>query len=157
MTPSIIVREPLAVVGMKIITRPMSAEIPQLWPRFVARIGEIDAVLEPRVSYGVMEPAGQAPDVLDNLAYLAAVSVPDTSARVPEGMCLAVIPGGQYAVFEFALSEVGAAFGYIFNTWLPASGLVHAGTATFERYGEHFDPADPASMMQACIPVRPAG
>ena len=50
----IIDRPALTVVGLQIRTTPMSPDIPALWPRFVARIPEIEPVLEPRVSYGVM-------------------------------------------------------------------------------------------------------
>ena len=51
-------RPALSVVGMHIETRPLSPEIPALWPKFVARIDEIASIQEPRVSYGVMWQTG---------------------------------------------------------------------------------------------------
>jgi AraC family transcriptional regulator len=145
-------RAPLVVTGMQILTQPMSPEIPQLWPRFVGRIPEVGAVLELDVSYGVMAmvagPGG-------GLRYLAAVSVAQADAPVPDGMTSTTIPGGLYAVFEFPLAEVGAAFGFIFETWLPASGYTQAESPLFERYDEHFDPTLPTSRMEAYIPVLP--
>jgi AraC family transcriptional regulator len=150
--PRIVNRPSLAVAGMKILTKPMSPEIPELWPRFVSRIPEIGPILEPNVSYGVMEMiAGES----GGLSYLAAVSVADSVAHVPHGMTLAKIPAGQYAVFEFPLSEVGAAFGYIYETWLPASGYSQAESPSFERYDENFDPSMPSSRLEAYIPIRP--
>ena len=152
MDPRIVNRASLVVVGMKILTKPMSPEIPELWPRFVSRIPEIGAILEPDVSYGVMEMIGGESG---GLSYMAAVSVADHAAHVPHGMTLATIPGGQYAVFEFPLSEVGAAFGYIYETWLPASGYSQDESPIFERYDENFDPSLRSSRMEAHIPIRP--
>lgn len=153
MKPRILTRPPLWVVGMTILTKPMSPEIPQLWPRFMSRIAELESLLEPYVSYGVMEtPAGTE----GVLSYMAAVSVADASARVPEGMTLAMIPGGQYAVFEFPLSGIAAAFDHVFNTWLPSSGFVQVQSPLFERYGEDFNPADPSSRMEVHMHIRSA-
>lgn len=152
MEPRMVSRAPLVVTGMKIHTQPMSPEIPQLWPRFVSRMPEIASVLEPNVSYGVMEMTGTDGA---GLSYLAAVSVADNGAQVPEGMTSVIIPGGTYAVFEFPLSGVGAAFGFIYERWLPASAYTQAASPIFERYGEHFDPTQPSSLMEAWIPIRP--
>ena len=41
MTLKTLERQTLTVVGLAIRTRPMSPEIPALWPRFVARIDEM--------------------------------------------------------------------------------------------------------------------
>ncbi|RZS58425.1 AraC family transcriptional regulator [Sphaerotilus mobilis] len=152
MEPRFVDRAPLQVTGMKIITKPMSPEIPQLWPRFVSRIEEIDAILEPEVSYGVMEMLSGEPG---GLSYLAAVSVAHAKLPLPEGMTSEEIPGGPYAVFEFPLADVGSAFGYIFETWLPASDYVQAASPIFERYNEKFDPTSPSSLVEAYIPIRP--
>jgi AraC family transcriptional regulator len=151
MKPRFVTRAPLAVIGMRIITKPMSPEIPELWPRFIRRVHEISGILEPRVSYGVMRmQAGEA----GGLMYLAGVSVADRAAPVPAAMTAVTIPAGRYAVFEFPLSEIGSAFDFMFNTWLPSSGYTQVdGAPMFERYGEAFDPADPSSRMEAHIPI----
>src|SRR3954471_18989759 len=63
-------RPACTVVGLAIHTRPRSAEIPALWPEFVARIPEIPHPAEPRVTYGVMQfHAGKAAP----LFYMAGV------------------------------------------------------------------------------------
>ena len=67
---NVLERPALTVVGLAIQTQPMSAEIPALWPKFVARIGEIPAATEPRVSYGVMQYRQGAPAPV---FYMAAV------------------------------------------------------------------------------------
>ena len=54
MTLKIEERPALTVVGMEIVTQPKSAEIRALWPKFVARIGDIQDPREAMVSYGVM-------------------------------------------------------------------------------------------------------
>jgi AraC family transcriptional regulator len=151
MEPKIVTHSRFEVIGMQIRTTPMSLEIPALWPRFVDRLPEIEPILEPQVSYGVME---MVPGEVAGLNYLAAVSVP-SAARVPEGMLSMAIPAGQYAVFDFPLSDTGSAFGFIFETWLPSSGFSQAASPLFERYNEKFDPADPASRVEAHIPIRP--
>lgn len=148
MTIKTIDRPALTVVGMTIRTQPMSPEIPALWPRFVARIDEIPDPAEPRVSYGVMrsEP--------DALLYMAAVSV-TAAGGVPEGMESLVIPADTYATFRYPLSRLGEGFGEIFNRLLPSSGFAAMGGAPlFERYDEAFDPSNPASPVEICIPVR---
>lgn len=150
MKPRIVTRTPLVVVGMRIVTQPMSPEIPALWARFVQREHEIKGNLEPHVSYGVMwMEAGET----GGLSYLAGVSIADQAAPVPAGMTAVTIPAGQYAVFEFPLSEVGSAFDSIFNLWLPTSGYAQARSPVFERYGEDFDPTVPSSRMEAHVPV----
>jgi AraC family transcriptional regulator len=151
MEPKIVTRSPLEVVGMQIITAPMSPEIPALWPRFVDRLPEIEPILEPQVSYGVMH---MLPGQPERLNYMAAVSVP-SAASVPEGMTAQTLPAGQYAVFEFPLCDTGSAFGFILGTWLPSSGFLQAEAPLFERYNERFDPDNAGSLVEAYIPIRP--
>jgi len=148
MTVKVVERTPLVVVGMAIRTRPMSPEIPALWPKFVARIDEIGNVAEPRVSYGVMRHEG------DTLHYAAAISV--TSAQtIPADMVSLIIPAGNYAAFRYPLSGLGQGFGEIFNELLPRSGYqLVPGQPMFERYDEAFCPDIPSSGVDIYIPVR---
>ena len=150
MKPRIVSHTPLVVVGMRIVTKPMSPEIPELWSRFVQREHEISGVLETGVTYGVMQmEAGAA----GGLSYLAGLSVSDQAVPVPASMTAVTIPAGQYAVFEFPMSEIGSAFDFMLNTWLPSSGYAQTGSPLFERYGEDFDPTVPSSRMEAHIPI----
>lgn len=151
MTMNIIERPAVTMVGMAIRTKPMSAEIPALWPRFVARIGEIAHPAEDRVTYGVMRH--EPPDAL---YYLAAIAV-TSPGKVPAGMDCVVLPASTYATFRYPLSDLGRGFGEIFDRLLPSSGYVQVpGQPLFERYDEAFCPEVPASLVEIGIPVRRA-
>ncbi len=150
MEPKIVPQPPLRLVGLQIRTRPMSPEIPALWPRFVARMQEIAGAVEPRTTYGAMSPL---PGVEGGQLYLAAVPVAP-GAPVPAGMVAVDVPAGDHAVFEFAFKDIGSVYPFIFETWLPASGLVQGDTPLLERYGAGFNPANPMSPMQVRVPVR---
>lgn len=151
MTMNILERPAVTMVGMAIRTKPMSAEIPALWPRFVARIGEIAQPAEDRVTYGVMRH--EPPDAL---YYLAAIAV-RSADKVPSGMESLVLPASTYATFRYPLSDLGRGFGEIFNEWLPSSGYVQLpGQPLFERYDEAFCPEKPESLVEIGIPVRRA-
>jgi AraC family transcriptional regulator len=147
MTPSIVAQPALHLVGLQILTRPMSPEIAALWPRFVARIPEIGSPAEPGVTFGAMQDAG------NGLLYLAAVQV-DAAATTPPGMTRVDVPAGDYAVFEFPFGKIGEAFPFIFDTWLPGSGYAQDGPLLLERYGSDFCPDQPTSPMQVRVPVR---
>ena len=142
-------RPALTVVGMEIATRPMSADIPALWPKFVARIDEIQDSREPKVSYGVMWH-GESMGVLH---YMAAVSVAKPS-RVPIGMTLLILPAGKYTSFRYPLSGLAKGFGEIFNRLLPTSGCAQAPGPYFERYDEAFDPRNSNSLVEICLPIK---
>ena len=146
----VVERPALTVVGLAIQTQPRSAEIPALWPKFVARIPEIRDPAEPQVSYGVMQYREGAPAPL---FYLAAVSV-SSDDPVPAGMQSLVLPAGTYAVFRYPLSRLGEGFGEIFDRLLPTSDYQQAAGPYFERYDEAFDPGDPASLVGIYLPVR---
>jgi AraC family transcriptional regulator len=121
-----------------------------LWPKFVPRIGEIETPRETRVSYGVMwhEPGPTA-----DLHYMAAVSV-ETAGKIPAGMSSVDVPAGTYASFAYPLSGLARGFGEIFSRLLPESAYVQAPGPYFERYDEAFDPANPGSLVEICLPVR---
>ena len=148
MNIKIVDRSALMLTGMQMRTRPMSPEIPALWPKFVARIDEIESPLEPRVSYGVMWRG----ETMEVLHYMAAISVAQ-AGRVPQGMSALTLAAGRYASFRYPLSGLGKGFGEIFNELLPASPFVQTDGPFFERYDEAFDPGNPNSLVEICLPV----
>lgn len=151
MTINTVDRPALTVVGMAIRTRPMSPEIPALWPRFESRIAEIPRSSGPGVTYGVMRSEG------DTLYYMAGVAV-TAPGPVPAGMETQAIPAATYAIFRYPLSRLGEGFGEIFERLLPASGFAPLhGAPLFERYDENFCPDQPDSLVEIGIPVRPKG
>jgi AraC family transcriptional regulator len=150
MTLKIVERTARTVVGLRIRTRPMSPDIPALWPKFVPRIGEIPHADEPNVSYGAMRLDGST------LEYTAAVSVTSVD-RLPPGMTSLVLGAGTYAFFSYPLSQLGKGFSEIHNELIPRSAWQPSEPPFFERYDEKFDPHNPQSIVEIWIPVRPRG
>ena len=146
----IVAKPAFTVVGMLLHTTPMSPEIPALWDQFGPRMGEALHLAEPGVSYGVMGRFNQDEGKFDYMAGEAVLSVAD----LPAGMTAWEVPANTYAVFTTTLPAVSETFGHIYNAWLPTSGYRPAAAPTFERYGETFDPADPASTLTIWIPVQ---
>jgi AraC family transcriptional regulator len=145
------VERPLViVVGLHIRTKPASPEIPAMWPKFVARIPEIQHRIEPHVTYGVMR---HAEATFESLDYMAAVAVSDAH-RIPDGLTRASLPAGTYATFSYPLSQLSKGFHDIFNRLLPDSGWIQAPGPHIERYGESFDPKDANSPVEILIPVK---
>jgi AraC family transcriptional regulator len=149
-TLHIVERPALTVMGLHIKTRPMSPDIPALWPRFMARLAEIEHPAEPDVSYGVMR---HSPGDMAALDYWATVSV-SRAGRTPAGMQSLTLPAGHYACFRFPLSDLAAGFGEIFEQRLPQSNYEQVDGPYFERYDEAFDPSQPNSLVEVCLPVR---
>jgi AraC family transcriptional regulator len=147
--PRIVTRGAFHVVGLRIRTVAMSPEIPRLWPRLVARTGEIANPAEPRVSYGVMGNHSKDGRQFD---YLAGISV-STLEALPQGMSSWEVPHGQYAVFAASLASLGDVFGFIYSRWLPGGTHRQRAAPLFERYGDRFEPSDPHSLIEIHIPI----
>jgi AraC family transcriptional regulator len=148
MNIKIVQRPAFHVAGMAIRTKPMSPDIPALWPKFVARFPEIQGRTEPDVTYGVMRH--EPPDAL---FYMAGVGVPGET-RAPPGMEVCEVEAGSFARFEYPIARLGEGFAEIFDRLLPASGYVQRPGYLLERYGEAFDPHDVNSVVEILIPVR---
>jgi AraC family transcriptional regulator len=146
MQPQIVSKPAFTVVGLRIHTKPLTPEIPQLWDQFVPRMAEITQVAEPNVSYGVMESNA----AMTELVYMAGNPVTGV-AELPTGMSRWDLPANTYAVFPATLHTIGETFGYIFNTWLPTANHQLAAGPYFERYPETFGPDNDALAIY--IPV----
>jgi AraC family transcriptional regulator len=149
MEPQFVTKPAFTIVGMLLRATPMTPEIPKLWDRFVPRIDEIAHLAEPKTDYGVMDHFDEATGQFDYLAGCSVTAV-DT---LPAGMQQWDVPANTYAVFTTTVPTIGQVMGHIYNTWLPTSGYRHAAGPYFERYGEHFNPEDPASTFSIYIPV----
>jgi len=145
--PQFVTKPAFIVVGLLIHTKPMTPEIPQLWDQLVPRMGEIQHLAEPGVSYGLMDHFDQKIGALDYMAGNAVEKV----VELPAGMTHWNVPANTYAVFEARLATIGETFDYIYNSWLPTSGYQQAAGPYFERYGGTFSPADP--RLSIYIPV----
>lgn len=149
MRPTLVTKPAFVVVGLRLRTKAMSPEIPALWGRFVPRIAEIASLTEPRVTYGLMGNFDRATCELD---YLAGVAVSNI-ATLPAGMTRWEVPAATYAVYEMTIPTIGETLKKIYGEWLPASSCRTAAGTQFERYGESFDAADPASVFSLYLPV----
>ncbi len=130
----------------------------QLWRNFMPRRKEITnqisdllyaiQVYGPSMSFETFNPD-------DLFVKWATVEVPDFN-RIPEGMEPFTLPGGLYAVFIHKGSSADApkTFGYIFGTWLPASGYVADQRPHFEILGEKYKRDDDSSEEEVWIPIK---
>ncbi len=128
--------------------------IPGLWQRFGARIGNIPGQVG-RVAFGACFNALSP----DGIEYLAGVEVSSFSG-LPRELSVATIPAQKYAVFSHSehVSKLYETLDAV-HKWLPESGLeVVCGAADtpdfFERYSEEFDPRTGMGGMEVWIPVK---
>jgi predicted transcriptional regulator YdeE len=149
MEPKIVRLPAFTVVGMKYRGKSEQNEIPQLWSRFVPRIGEIQHRPPGGPTYGVMDHYDETTGEYD---YVASLPV-DRAADLPDGMVAVEVPAAQYAVVDCTLPEIGAAYKQI-NAWVAQSEYERAPTPDFEYYGPGFNPQDPGSVMSLYLPIQ---
>ena len=83
----------------------------------------------------------------------AAIEAKDLVAT-PEGMESMVLPGGEYAVFDYkGSSSDRSIFQYIYAEWLPNSDYQLEHRPHFELLGEKYKNNDPNSEEEIWIPV----
>lgn len=153
MEPRLMNQAAFEVVGLEILTTPISPDIPALWTRFVPRITDIAGNADEPCSYGVM--GGFSADG-SRFEYLAGIQARPGSV-VPAGMVRKTIPAGTYAVFETPFSRIAQAFEQIFRVWLPqATGQRVLAGLFYERYAEDFNPYDPEARLTIHIPFEPS-
>jgi AraC family transcriptional regulator len=92
--PRIVRRSGFVVVGMKYRGKSEKNEIPQLWEKFMPRVGEIKQRAN-RYGLGVMDNYDEKTGEFD---YLAGVEVEEAS-DIPQGMESWQVPEQTYAVF----------------------------------------------------------
>ncbi|HUN22823.1 MAG TPA: GyrI-like domain-containing protein [Anaerolineales bacterium] len=139
----------LQIVGLSVRSTPFDSQIPSLWGKLVARIGEIRHRVGD-VAYGVVSNFDPASNQFD---YLAGYAVSD-AASVPADMSILSIPPQHYAVFDCTIPTIGAVMHHIYQEWLPTSGYKRAESAEFEFYPETFQPSQPDSILQLYIPIQ---
>jgi AraC family transcriptional regulator len=149
MEPKLVTLEAFTVVGMKYRGVNEQNEIPQLWGRFVPRIGEIRHRTSNGATYGVMDNFDEATGEYD---YVASLEVA-RAADLPDGMVAVQVPAAQYAVVDCTLPEIGAAYQRL-HAWVVASEYERAPTPDFEYYGPGFDPQDPGSVLSLYLPIK---
>lgn len=148
MEPSFISLPAFRLIGLHLKATPMSPDIPALWDRFMAYEQTLPTV-SPNVSYGVMHNFDTQAMTFD---YWCALAVA-TDTPVPADCVELRIPAQEYAVFSATFGALGDAYGYYYNTWLPAAGYTQTDGPYFERYGVDFD-ATPDAPVDLYFPIR---
>lgn len=91
--------------------------------------------------------------------YMAGVEV-DKNTELPEGVYRKIVPKSEYAVFTVngnnANGEIGQAFHYIYNVWLPSSDyyIDEELLFDFEYYDERWDCQLQTAQMDIYIPIK---
>ena len=138
MQPKIVTKPAFKAVGMSYVGKNQNNEIAQMWGVFNQQAKVIPSV-ENSNAFGLCfsNPTGAAEGEFE---YVAAFEVNDNQ-NIPEGMVYREVPEHKYAVFTHygKLDTLGQTYEYIFNTWLPQSGLeVHTSKYDMEVYDERF-------------------
>ncbi len=159
MEPKILEKDGFFLVGVKKHTRDGFQVIGEAWEELKARIGEITNRVNQGVSYGYEDySADFSADPLQ-FYYMASVEV-DGDAPVPAGMEKKSVPKSTYAVFTLTgnnvLDEIGNAFRYIYDIWLPGSKYCMSDEvcADFEYYDEQWDCRSSLSKIDIYIPIK---
>ena len=126
--------------------------IPEQWSRFSAYAGSIAGPnpSEPRIAYGVSHDFGED----GTMSYLSGVEVTRTD-DLPAELIALPIPAADYAVFrhEGHVTQIGATWGAVFASGLPALGRSVAATPSFELMDERFDPATGEGTIEIWVPI----
>ncbi len=154
MQPQFVTKPAFKAVGMSYIGKNQNGEIAQMWGRFVPRIDEPQRI-HADISYGLC--FSEVPEAREGeFEYVAAVEVPDNHA-IPAGMVYREVPELKYAIFTHhgSLENLGETYQYIYNTWLPQSGVqMHPSKFDMEVYTADFDPASPDSKLYIYVAIQ---
>lgn len=155
MTPGFATLLPLKLVGLRRTMTFAQDRTAELWRGF--RMALKPAVGAAPTRFFSVNAYGPAFDFGPNTPFekWAAAEVPG-GENVPEGLETITLPGGLYAVFRHRgpASEGPRVFGYLFGTWLPASGYTLDDRPHFEVLGPGYRPDDPAAEEDIFIPIR---
>lgn len=149
MEPKFVSLPAFTLVGMRMRVRPGGKVPGQLWDEFGPRMGEVQHMTGPDMSYGLTANMDMGSGEFD---YMAGLQVSST-ADIPAGMVSYDVPAQTYAVFPCTLPTLRDVFDQIYGVWLPASGYARTAGPELELYDEAFDPRDPASVFEVYIPV----
>jgi AraC family transcriptional regulator len=149
MQPRLTHKDAIHAVGMCGRFVPFDSRIPELWARFVPRIGEIP-LRRGAHTLGVCVDDADG----EGITYLAAVEV-ERIASVPDGMFALTLPARRYAVWTHRgpLATFPDTVKLVFGRWLAESKLPHAEAPDFEWYDERFDPERGAGEIDVYVPL----
>jgi predicted transcriptional regulator YdeE len=88
--------------------------------------------------------------------YCACVEVTSLSVNLPPNLLCRFLPAAMYAKFSVQgnVTELAPAFRYIYDEWLPKSGVKLKGTYDLEMYDAEFKgPCDANSITHLLLPL----
>lgn len=146
------------IVGMQRTMSIANNRTFELWRSFMPRRKEINNALGNDLLSMQIFPVDfnfQNFNIHENFEKWAAVEVTHWN-HIPKGMQTFNLPEGNYAVFLYkGHPEKGeAAFRYIFEEWIPASGYVIDARPHFEILGAKYKNGDEQSEEEIWIPLR---
>ncbi len=154
--PRIVQLEEKKLIGKRLKMNLIHDRTGDLWSNFAPRIKEIKhTVSSDKISmqlYGDDFHSNFNPN--NEFEKWAAVEVSNFDS-VPKEMETFLLPGGQYAVFDYkGLSSDGSIFQYIFSNWLPESEYNLDQRPHFEMLGDKYRNNDPESEEEIWIPIK---
>ena len=152
--PKIMVKDEFKVIGLEYYGDNQNNEIPELWGRFIERIGEVKNRIRPDRTLGLCEHVPTLTNESE-FRYLACAEV-DSLIHIPADFVGEIVPREQYAVFTHkgpANDLLEQTYQYIHGNWFLTSGYEPTGSHDFELYDQRFT-NDKDSEMEIYIPVK---
>jgi AraC family transcriptional regulator len=148
-------RRALLVAGLQEPFTPETMnDIPALWKRLP--FGKIPGQLG-HMAYGMVFNNDPHAKTFDYFCGVEIATISPAHAKFKTNK----IPAQKYAIFchRDHVSKLRDTVSAIFNTWLPASGQMHARATqasadVVEYYGENFDPESGTGDMEVWIPIK---
>ena len=159
--PKFLSREAFYLVGCEKYTKLTSA-IGKAWETLKKYEAEIPNRVNPCTKYGFEDYSRDFSPETMQFYYMAAVQVSSLD-NIPHGMTGKTVPASDYAVFTVkgcnANGEIGKAFRYIYDEWLPNSEYDFSDVicGDFEFYDERWDCSSAESEIDIYLPIRKKG
>lgn len=145
-TPVIVSEPARKLVGLEYVGLPGGNDIPQLWQRFMPRMGEVKRIKDTYGYARAAEPGSK------EVRYLVGSEVADFS-NLPDGMVGREVAGGPYASLTCpSLDALSDTMRWFYEEWLPASDYV-GGEGALEYYPPTF-PGVPSFEMRFKVEPR---
>lgn len=155
MKPKFVNRPAFKVIGLSYVGKNQHGEIAQLWDKFNQVSGKIKCINE-KEAFGLCFSTVEGGAQPGEFEYIAGFEVADDK-DLPAGMVYRQVPAYKYAVFTHhgKLTNLGETYQYIYNTWLPQSGLqIHPDKFDMEVYDEDFELGVDHSKFYICVAIQ---
>ena len=158
MSPKFIEKDEFILIGSRKYTGNGFQVIGEAWQELKENMDKINRI-NSNTMYGFEDYSEDFSKEPLQFYYMAAVEA-EKDTDIPEGMYMKKIPKASYAVFTVngnnANGEIGKAFHYIYDSWLPSSEyyLSDELCADFEYYDERWDCQSSSTQMDLYIPIK---